>query len=42
MLDERREAHAPQAPIETYDDGDVPLDLPQMVEDEEEAAAVRR
>ena len=42
MLDERRVAHAPQAPVDEHDDDDVPLELPAIVEDEEEAAAVRR
>jgi hypothetical protein len=42
MLDERRAAHAPQAPSDEPYDEDVPLELPAIVEDEEEAAAVRR
>ena len=42
MLDERRVAHAPQAPVDQHYEEDMPLELPKMVEDEEEAAAVRR
>ena len=42
MLDERRVAQAPQAPVDQHYEDDVPLELPEMVEDEEEAAAVRR
>ena len=42
MLDERRAAHVPQAPLDDHLDGDVSLEVPELVADEEEAAAVRR
>jgi cell division septum initiation protein DivIVA len=42
MLDERRAAHVPQTPLDDHLDGDVSLEVPELVADEEEAAAVRR
>ena len=42
MLDERRAAQTPQLQAEDTYEPDVPLELPQLVEDEEEASAVGR
>ena len=42
MLDERRAANTPQLQVEDAYEADIPLELPAMVEDEEEASAVGR
>ena len=42
MLDERRAAQTPQLQVEDTYEADIPLELPPLVEDEEEASAVGR